>query len=55
MLYKLKTTNEQRKTNKQKLVDKANNMVVLRSKGVLGEIKSKGGQIYSDRRWFDFG
>ena len=54
---KLKVTNKlTRKTNKQKLIDIGNNMVVTREKGV-GKVvvKGKGGQIHGDRKRFDFG
>ena len=40
---------------KLKLTDTDNSMVVTRGKGGEGVIKGKGGQIYDDRRWFDFG
>ena len=46
---KLKATE---KTNKQKLIDTDNSLVVTRGKGVTGEInKGKRGQIYRDFRW----
>ena len=50
---KLKATNEQ---DKQKLKDTDHSLVVTREKEVEEEVyKSKGGQIYGDRRRFDFG
>ena len=52
---KLKTTKEQiSQTNKQKLIDTENSIVVTRGKGVLGEVvKCKGHQTNGER--FDFG
>ena len=48
---KLKATNKQ---GKQKFTDTDNRMVATRGKGV-GEVKGKRGQIYGDRKRFDFG
>ena len=54
-VVKLKAINEQIKTNKQKLTDTHNSVVVTRGKGSQGVVKVKGGQIYGDGRRFDFG
>ena len=53
---KPKATNEQtRKTNKQNFIDMDNSMVVTRGKKWLGEVvKGEGGQIYGNRKRFDF-
>ena len=49
---KLKATSEQiRKTNKQKLIDTDNSMVVTRRKGKGRLVKGKGDQIHGDRRF----
>ena len=50
----LKATNEQARKI-QKLIKRANSMVVTRGRECGRVIKDKGGQIYGDRRWFDFG
>ena len=51
---KLKATNEQ--TNKQKLTDTDDSMVVARGKGGVREVEEgKGGHIRGDRRRFGFG
>ena len=56
MVYKTESNKQTRQTNKPKLIDTDNSLVVTTGKGVGGEIdKNKGGQIYSDRRRFDFG
>ena len=40
---------------KLKLINTDNSMVVTRGEGSQGAVKGKGGQMYGDGGWFDFG
>ena len=54
LMWNIKPEAINEQTDKQKLMDTDNSMVVTRGKGGV-VVKGEGGQIHGDRRRFDFG